>query len=204
MDLLPFVCERELVSILRMFEDVTNTPINPTEVHFNYPEPAYGSLYPHFFHCPVYFNAPRLLFIVDQKYLDYSLPKSDPIMKSIYEKECQELVKKYRNQDTVKDIVKHHIKSTKGEFLDLETISSRLNMSSRTLRRKLTAEKTSYQQIIDDIKKDEAISFLANTSISIEEIAAKIGYSNTANFYHAFKKWTGRTPSEYRKRRYCG
>lgn len=193
-----FITEREFASIARMLTDVLGRPFKPKEVHFAYPEPEYGASYQDYFHCPVYFEAQCYMFIYDKKYLYYQLPKSDPLMKKNYEKECKQLIQKYRNRKTTEDIVRQELTFSDNGYLDIDKLARRLNMSSRTLRRKLTTEGTSYQNILDDIRKRKARDLLTETNKSNEEIAAIIGYSDTANFYHAFKRWTGQAPGNYR------
>jgi AraC-like DNA-binding protein len=198
-DLLPFVAERELVSVARMFEDITNLSLRFKEIAFNYPKPLYEASYRAFFRCPVRFDAPFLSFVVDGKYIDLPMPKADPVLKDLYENECRELMECYGRPTTLYETVRRMAQSMGDSFPGLETLAARLNMSSRTLRRKLTDENTSYKQILTDIKKTEAMTLLAQTTLSIEAISDKTGYGDASNFYHAFKKWTGITPNEYRE-----
>jgi AraC-like DNA-binding protein len=57
---------------------------------------------------------------------------------------------------------------------------------------------TSYSQLLDDVRKTMAIRYIASTSLTTEIIAEKLGYSDAANFSHAFKRWTGQAPRQYR------
>ena len=88
-----------------------------------------------------------------------------------------------------------------AEFPSFEQLARRLNVSPRTLRRHLTAEGTSFKNLLNDIRKEKAIELLNNTNFSIEKIATELGYNDVPNFYHAFKIWTGTTPSNYRKKK---
>lgn len=72
-------------------------------------------------------------------------------------------------------------------------------MSPRTLRRKLLAEGTSFHEIHTAVRQQAAIELLQDPDLSLEDIAHRLGFSDSANFRHAFKKWTGRTTSEYRR-----
>jgi AraC-like DNA-binding protein len=71
-------------------------------------------------------------------------------------------------------------------------------MSARTLRRHLKAAQTSYRKVLNEVQEALAIDYLRRTDISVDEIAYLLGYSDTSNFRHAFKQWTGKTPSSYR------
>jgi AraC-like DNA-binding protein len=72
-------------------------------------------------------------------------------------------------------------------------------MTSRTLRRRLTEEGSSYQQILADVRYQLAREYLATSRLPVEEIAAMLGYSNPGNFTHAFKRWHGSPPRQYRQ-----
>ena len=80
-----------------------------------------------------------------------------------------------------------------------EQIAVSVNVSERTLRRKLTEEGTSFQEIKDKLRKNMAIYYLSQPDIPISTITNKLGFSEPAAFTRAFKQWTGQTPSLYRE-----
>ena len=95
--------------------------------------------------------------------------------------------------------VRAHLLKTPGYFPDIENTATKFHMSSRTLRRRLKAHGTSYKEILTSVRKHLAIKYLRDTHLSTTEIAERVGFRDTANFRHAFKKWTGKTPSTYRE-----
>ena len=72
-------------------------------------------------------------------------------------------------------------------------------MNTRTLRRRLDAEQTSYRKILAEVRMHLAINYLRKTDMTNEEVAARLGYSDAADFRHAFMRWTDRRPSEVRR-----
>ena len=80
---------------------------------------------------------------------------------------------------------------------DIETIASNLNMSERSLQRKLREEGNSYSAIVLEVKKELAIEYLKK-DLSIKEITYLMGYSESSAFVNAFKKWFGKSPAKYR------
>ena len=74
-----------------------------------------------------------------------------------------------------------------------------LALEPRTLRRKLEAQGTSYREILAEVRRTLAIEYLRKTRMTTEEIASRLGYSDSANFRHAFVRWTGKAPHEYRR-----
>jgi AraC-like DNA-binding protein len=82
--------------------------------------------------------------------------------------------------------------------LSIESVAGNFNISVRTLQRKLKEEGVSYLQIVEEVRKSFAIHYIKKTSSTVKEIAAILGYSEPSGFVRAFKKWTGKTPTEYR------
>ncbi len=84
------------------------------------------------------------------------------------------------------------------ELPSFEELTVLLNMSARTLRRRLESEGTSYQRIKDKARRDRAISLLRNPELSVCEVADALGFSDPSAFHRSFKKWTGQSPGAFR------
>ncbi|MDW7693527.1 AraC family transcriptional regulator ligand-binding domain-containing protein [Flammeovirgaceae bacterium SG7u.111] len=87
----------------------------------------------------------------------------------------------------------------KPHFPTVEQVAGHLNLSVRTFQRKLKNEGYSYKKLIDELRKDFAIDYLANPELSIGDVAYLLSYADTSTFIRSFKRWTGKTPSEFRK-----
>jgi len=90
------------------------------------------------------------------------------------------------------------LKGSSGDFPDPDMVSHALGMSSRTLRRKLKKMGTSFSALMDKVRCQLAINLIQHKNLSNEDLAEELGYSDAANFYNAFKKWTGHNPIFYR------
>ncbi len=194
-----FASEREFVSIYRIVSDILNAPVPLNEIRFAYPKPAYASAYEDVFHCPVRFNAPEQMIIFDSRLLSIPLPMSNPIAKKTYEQECKQMCRRLKVKETTTDQVRQEILFKKESFPSFSELSRHLNISPRTLRRRLTDEKTSYKSLTANIRKKKAIDLLKTTDYPVEQIATELGYSDLSNFYRAFRRWTGKNPGFYRK-----
>jgi AraC-like DNA-binding protein len=86
-----------------------------------------------------------------------------------------------------------------GDFLDISKIAEHLNMSERTLRRKLNTESVSFRALFDEVRDLLATEYLTKTNLTVADIAHLLSYSETVNFRRAFVRWNGMTPSEYRQ-----
>ena len=85
-----------------------------------------------------------------------------------------------------------------GQF-GLENVAEEFGISGRTLQRNLSSENTSFNQLVKDIQKIMTFNYLEAKELSIDEIAYLVGYTELSSFYRAFKKWTGKTVSQYQK-----
>ncbi|MEP6862625.1 MAG: AraC family transcriptional regulator ligand-binding domain-containing protein [Deltaproteobacteria bacterium] len=83
----------------------------------------------------------------------------------------------------------------------LPAVARTLRLSSRTLKRRLAEQGTTFTDIRDELRQQRAMLLVDNRSLSIGEIAVKLGYTELPNFTRAFRKWTGMTPIAYRERR---
>ena len=82
----------------------------------------------------------------------------------------------------------------------MDDIAAMLGMHRRTLDRRLQRHGVTYRELIDAVKRDVARQLLADTRLQVQQIAESLHFSNAANFATAFRRWTGATPSEYRRR----
>jgi AraC-like DNA-binding protein len=82
--------------------------------------------------------------------------------------------------------------------ISLEAVAKVLCVSTRTLKRRLQEEGTSYRALTDNLRKREAVRRMCNPSLPIEDVASIIGYTDRANFARAFRRWTGNAPGSYR------
>ena len=85
-----------------------------------------------------------------------------------------------------------------GRFPSMDLVAEELQISTRSLRRHLADLDTSFQSILDDVRKNLAIQYLRTANLSLEEIAVLVGFNEYNNFRKAFKRWTGNPPSHYR------
>ena len=78
-------------------------------------------------------------------------------------------------------------------------VALQFGMPSWTLRRKLKEEDTAYQSLVDEMRRDVALSYMKNTDLTFGEISYLLGFSTPGAFQRAFKRWSGQTPGEFRK-----
>ena len=99
--------------------------------------------------------------------------------------------------------ITHRIREILGEDFrrempSFEALTGLLNMSARTLRRRLEREGTSYQRIKDNARRDLAIRLLRREGLTVSDVAERVGFSDPSSFHRSFRRWTGLAPGAYR------
>lgn len=201
---LALIAERELAATYMIVKGLLEQDDFLMEVRIAHPPRFAKAAYEKVFNCPVTFESDvyQLLFPLDL--LDVPLLHSDSDTAALCIEKC-EISKARLNKDY--DIVfqvEELLLANPGRFPTIDRMASLLNMSGRTLRRHLQEKGSRYQQIIDNIRFRLAKEYLETTSLSIEQIALALEYSDTANFSHAFKRWSGRSPQAFRQERQSG
>ena len=81
-----------------------------------------------------------------------------------------------------------------------DAVAQALCLSQRTLQRRLQEEGTSFQQLLDDTRRELVVQYLAQPNLTLLEIAYLLGFADPSNFFRAFRRWFASTPGEYRAR----
>lgn len=145
------------------------------------------------------YNQPHNRILFDASYLELPLLMSDTVSMQLAVKQCEnELAALGHFSPFVREVRQLVFDPATG-FRSLEAVAELLNQSERTLKRQLAQEGTTYSDILEDLRRQEAMRLLLQTQDSLERVAEALGYSDVANFNRAFKRWTGTTPAQYRK-----
>lgn len=178
---------------------LTNRPFPVLEIRVTYPQPEDVEAYTKRFDCPIYFNQPRTQILWDVKSQEYSISLANEEVCKLCEQQCKLLIDQMMDADLLSSKIRSLLLKNPGDFPTVEEMSRRLNMGSRTLRRRLVRENLTYHQILDETRKDLAVQYLKYTSLTPKEIGFLLGYSSVSNFRRAFKSWTGKKLTDYRE-----
>lgn len=198
-DLLTFYSDRDLAAATLGGQDVLPEPLKLLGVEVMHEAGKHREDYENFFGCPVSFGAAHSELRCDAAILDAPMPQRDADTSALCQQQCQLLLARMSTSSGFVDKVRQLIVARPGYFPDIDYLAEKLAMTSRTLRRRLNAENSSYQQILCDVRHQLAQEYLGTSSLPIEEIAVLLGYSNPGNFTNAFKRWHGCSPSQYRQ-----
>lgn len=154
--------------------------------------------YERFFRCPVEFGTSATIFTFSREDLQLRLLSANPELLALYERLTEEYLEKIDRADFPGRVRQELIKLLPTGVSGKDQVAQALNISTRTLYNKLEATGTTYREVLDETRQDLAEQYIRD-NLPIYEIAYLIGFSDTANFSRAFKKWTGRSPMEFRE-----
>lgn len=197
-DLLPFCSEYFYSAIASLFEELTGEVLAVRSLTVPYPKTAYSQKYNERFGCSAQFEATSLKLSFDSSLLSMPLKTHNADMLSNYLQSCESVMAALQSPYLLTNQIKAILYMSTGDFPSIEVIAVQFGCSPRTLRRKLEQNQTSYQNLVSEVRADIAKEFLIQTKLTIEEMAFRLGYSDTANFRRWFKRWTGMTPQQFR------
>ncbi|GGO76823.1 transcriptional regulator [Marinobacterium nitratireducens] len=166
---------------------------------FTFAEQPNLSDYQNLFQCPIDFNASenRLTFPADQ--LSMPMMQNAETLRSFLRTAPYQLMVMVNGDRSVSAQVKGLIgRDFSRSPPSIQEVASALNMSARTLRRHLDKEGTTYQALKDQSRFDAAQEYLSYPNVSVQEVAALLGFTEPSAFVRAFRKWSGVTPAAYR------
>ena len=196
---LPFVAEYWRSSQSTIFSLVLGRKFPSLKMYFPYRAPKHAALYEEILGCPVHFEPGRMEWHFDAAVLSEQCSSADPGIAQLCEDYCEQFVERSEGKSLFQqDILRACVRNLSVANVQAPVISSSLNMSVRTMYRRLSDEGISYQALLDKLRSSVALEYLRNTELSVEEIATQCGYQDVSNFRKAFRRWTGRAPSFYR------
>lgn len=185
---------------LKICKSVLGKEFKPVRIEFQHSPPDYIDKYHQVFRAPLLFNEEKSAIVFRKEYLDMPNPNPQPYLKGLLTRHADKIQKEIEKnklfQDKVRKIVLRRLESGS---LNLEVIAKELNVSSRSIYRKLKSENTSYKDLLSEVRKQLAQDYLKEASLSINDISFKLGFSESSAFHRAFKRWFGTNPGQYRQ-----
>jgi AraC-like DNA-binding protein len=176
------------------------------EVWFSYPEPADTREHARSFpNVKLRFGAPFDAIVYDRKYLDLPMPQADPKLHALLRRQLEQAVAELPPAQELRRQVRRLILAElNGGNPSADHIAERLQISRRTLTRRLLQQGTSFKGLLEEVRRELAERALISEEVAIGEIAERLGFAEPAAFHRAFKRWTGMTPADYRERNWRG
>jgi len=170
------------------------------QVDFRCAEPSFTVELKQLFSENMAFDRDHSGITFDSKYLSMKNIRDERSMKKFLRNAPANFLVRYKDLNSLSVRVRRHLREMPPEnWPDFPALAEQLGLSSATLRRRLDSEGHSYRSITNELRKDLAIQLLVDGTQSTAEIAASLGFTEYSSFYRAFRKWTGSSPSHYRK-----
>jgi AraC-like DNA-binding protein len=175
---------------------------SPRRVAVRHEAPGDADAYERWFNAPVAFGAKRVEIVFDAQLLDLPVVGADPTLVRLLDRHIEQVLARLPRAASLVDRVRAEAARSisDGAAPTAASIARALNMSERTLLRRLSEEDATPSDIIADVRRELASQYLRDPAVSITEAAFLLGYSEPSAFHRAFKRWTGVTPAEFRER----
>jgi AraC-like DNA-binding protein len=169
-------------------------------IHVTHPRPPHSAEYDRIFGVPITFESQRNAMQIAQSWLTVKVALAPRYVFGILSEHADALLKSLENSKTTRG----HIESLLIPVLhtgdiSMEMIATKMRVSRQTLFRKLKAEGTTFEKLLDELRHKLALHYLNGKHVSVNETAYLVGFSEAAAFSRAFKRWTGLSPSAMRK-----
>ena len=193
-------CEMTLSIAVTFTRRMTGVDWQPRAVSFQHPRPADTVEHQRIFRAPVTFSQPRNELLLDRALLALPLARADAGLCAVLDRHAQELLARLPQRDDTTAQVRRLLgDALSGGDPNVAAIARQLGLSARTLQRKLHAEGTSYQDVLDEMRRDLSRRYLHEREMAVCEVAYLLGFSGPSAFHRAFRRWTGVTPKEFRQ-----
>lgn len=137
--------------------------------------------------------------VIPRERLDERLPQADENTARLFEQQCREVLDARLARVGVAGQVRSRLRHERGDWPSMADVAADLHVDERTLRRRLTAEGTSFRRLVDEVRHGRALELLGQGA-AVSEVARELGYSETATFTRSFTRWEGVSPSRLRER----
>ena len=176
----------------------TGRAITPVRIEFERP-PANREVFQSHFQCPVKFKAARNALIFTRSDIDQPfLTHNADLLAMLAPQLDAELNSQQANQttrDNVKAILKRLLA---GQRPGMQEVARELNMSRRSLQRRLTENGVTFQKLLEEARRELARHYLIHSSLELTQTAYLLGYENSNSFLRAFHNWEGTSPGKWR------
>ncbi len=193
--------EATLSATVVVLKSMTETDIAPVRVSFKHAPPITMKSYQEAFQCPVLFDQPKNFIAYSTRDIDMKTAKADISINNFLVERVEEEMKgivfsAHKIVTDVRTLIENALPSG---IPSIDHISDHMGMSSRTLTRRLSDSGVTFRQLIKRTQEEISKELLCHSSRSVGEIAFLTGFSEQSAFNRAFKRWTAKTPAEFRK-----
>tara|TARA_R100000935_G_scaffold58864_1_gene98774 strand:+ start:8330 stop:9424 length:1095 start_codon:yes stop_codon:yes gene_type:complete len=198
-DLRNFLIRQQMMQNFTHVRDVAGEDRTPVRALFGLADDGTATEDERMLECPCFYDQPVHELHYPASILDQAPELGNRLTRAMLEDTCDRLIGQAKMTSGVAGEVYQLLMLAPNQFPSMESIALQIGMTERTLRRRLRGENRSYADIIDDVRKKLALEYLTTTRMSVDDIAWKIGFSDSSNLRRAVRRWTGQTINEVRQ-----
>jgi AraC-like DNA-binding protein len=196
-----FVVDSIIAGWLQQLSALSVDPLHAERIDIEFSEPDYREAYAVLGDCPIQFGAEHNQLRLSLASLAQRNPQHCPStwrhLLQLCERELEQLTRTRSLRERITQLLGPLLNG--GREPDLEEVATRLKLPTWTLRRKLAEEGTRFRAILNDTRRDLAMTYIRDTELAFGEIAYLLGFASAEAFQRAFKRWNGQTPGEFRR-----
>lgn len=197
----PQAIDCAFAAITRVSRELAGRGFAHTRVRMAHASPIDPATYEQYFGCPVELDAPHYELEASKVWLTQRPHLADARLGEVLEQHAQTMLESLPIEidsllATARTKLMAQLECGK---LGLGELARAMHMSERTLRRRLSERGTSYQTLLDALRSEQARKLVRRGAESVDHIAERLRFADTSSFFHAFKRWTGQTPAQFRR-----
>lgn len=172
--------------------------LSPSAVHFKHARPENTARHERLFRGQVMFGQHQIALVYPRSAMDLPLVAADSGLAQLLERHASDALQRLGRSALLRERVREFVRQDLTGKLTAEHMAKRLGMSPRTLHRRLVDEGITYRALVDDVRREMALHCLRDPQLSIGEVGYLLGFTTSAAFHRAFRRWTGTTATQYR------
>lgn len=196
---LRFILDDAIACFVPMVRDVTASDFCPQQIQLTISPPV-DNHYRQYIDAPINFNRSANRIFMPSHFLSAPIVTADAEVLAMCDRHCSSLLRNIHAADSVAQQVKETLLVSRGSLPTIDAVAKRLGISKRTLNRRLADEQHTFQQLVQDFRRDYAFELLRENILQVKEISHALGFTNVSSFRRVFKEWTGQTVGEWSQR----
>lgn len=183
-----------------VFRALLGVAWNPVSVHFVQPAPADASDFQRVFRAAVHFGQDTDCIAMPRDSLEHPIERSNPELRRLLDRQLLEM--KAGVSEAIEEQVRKVIRSSLSrQDCSIDEVAAILSVAPRTLQRLLQRRGTKFSRLVAEVRADAARRYLAESQLSLTQLAAILGYSELSAFSRAFHRWHGQSPQQWQRSR---
>lgn len=193
-----------LLTLLFLSDWLTRRSIRPRAVDFHFASPPEVARYREVFGAPLRFSQAENRILLSAEDLQLPLPSCNPALMAMHETILRDRMHGLGRSSTGARVTAEILRQLHRGEPRREAVARSLAISDRTLQRRLAEEKTSFAELLDDVRQELARKYLSQENHSLSYVADLLGFADQSNFFRACRRWFAEPPTQYRQRVLAG